>query len=207
MKHVAYILVLGLAAPFAGSAQTTAAATGPVERLLGHRSELSLTADQVQRLEAIDRKYDQQNKEPVARLEALRGRPIGQPMRMRDLAVADREKLLANRQQLQPLMQQLRTSHQAAIAEARGVLTGDQNERANQYLYQGPGQGQGRGAGAAMLGRGNMPGRGAAMRGRGNMQGGGGPMGGRGFMQGGGRGMMRHSPGQGFGFGRGGRTG
>ena len=195
MRRAAYILVLGLGAPVAVSAQApTAPVQAPAERLLAHRAELALTADQVQKLEAIDRKYEQQDKETVARLEAVRGKPIGEPLRMRELAAADRAKLVASREQMQPLMQQLRSSHQAAIAELRGVLTAEQSTKANQYLYQGPGQG--RGAGALRSGRGSMPGPGAgraAMRGRGSMPGGG-------------RGMMRHAPGTGQG-GRGGRGG
>jgi Spy/CpxP family protein refolding chaperone len=197
MKRAAYILAVALAAPVAGSAQAPAAgAQGPAERLLAHRAELALTADQVQKLEAIDKRQDQQDKEVIAKLEALRGKPVGQPLRMRELAPADREKLQANRNELQPLMQQLRTSHQAAIADVRGVLTSEQSSRAGQYLYQGPGQGQGRGpmAGANLRGQGQGRGPGAgraAMRGRGNMQGNG-------------RGMMRHTPGTGQGF-RGGR--
>lgn len=216
MKRGATILALALVTAATANAQgpARAPAQGPAQRLLAHRAELSLTAEQVQKLEAIDRKYASQDRESIAKLEALRGQPIGQPLRMRDLPAADREQLLANRAQLQPVREQLRGSHQAAVEEVRGVLNAEQNGKAGQYLFQGPGQGQGRGPVAAMRGQGQGPGRGfgpgrASMHGRGQMQGGGGGMmqsGGRGMMQGGGRSMMRHAPGTGQGF-RGGRGG
>lgn len=209
MKRVAYMMALVLAAPMIGSAQAPALAQGPAERLLAHRSELGLTAEQVQKLEAIDKKYDAQNQDLVARLETARGKAVGQPLRMRDLPVEERDKLVAKRQEIQPLMQQLRASHQAAIGELRGVLTAEQSTRANSYLYQGPGQGQGRGPGAAMRGQGQGFGRGAgqAMRGAGNGRGAGRAMMGAGRGQGGGRGMMRHAPGTGGGRGWGNRAG
>jgi len=152
-------------------AQSPAAgAQGPAERLLAHRAELSLSAEQVQKLEAIDRKYDQQDQAVVAKLEALRGRPVGQPLQMRTLAAGDRERLQASRTEMQPLMQQLRASHVAAVSEMRGVLSAEQSTRANGYIFQGRGQGQSQGQG-----QGRAAGR-ASLNGRGSAQGAGGGM-------------------------------
>lgn len=182
MKRAAYILALAVAAPLAVSAQQPATEQGPAQRLIAHRAELSLTADQVQKLEAIDLRYREQNRDVVAKLEALRGSAAGDPVRMRELSLEERQKLQANRTEMAPLMQQLRESHSRQIAEARGVLNQEQNRNAHQYMYQGPGQGQGRGVGASgetMRGQGRGQGAGGAMM-RGGQGGGRGGRGGRG---------------------------
>ena len=142
MKSAAYILTLLIAAPLTAVAQTPAVdPVGPVDRVLAHQEDLSLTAEQVKKLEAIDSKFDRKDQQLIAKVETLRGRPIGIPLRVRDMSAEDRDKLMASRTELRPLMQQLRTSHEAAIAEMRSVLTPDQATRANAYLYQGAGQG------------------------------------------------------------------
>jgi hypothetical protein len=183
MKRVAYILAMALAAPLAASAQQPATLEqGPAQRLLAHRAELSLTAAQVQKLEAIDLRYREQNRDVVARLETLRGGAVGDPVRMRELSLEERQQLQASRAEMQPLMQRLRESHNQQLGELRGVLNQEQNRNANQYLYQGPGQGQGRGVGAA----------GETMRGQGRGQGSG-----RGMMRGGGQGGGRGGRGPG----------
>lgn len=173
MRHGPYILALALITAGAASAQEPVTTSqGPVARLLAHRAELSLSEDQVRQLEAIDQKYVQQNREVVAKLELLRGQSVGQPLRVRDMAAADREQLLANRAALRPLTQQLRASHQGAISEARGVLNAEQNGQADQYLYRAGGQGQARGpaVAASVRGRGQGLGQGvgrASLRGQG----------------------------------------
>ena len=142
MKSTAYMIALLLAAPLTAAAQTPAAdPLGPVDRVLAHEEDLSLTREQVKKLEGIDRKFDLKDQRLIEKVEALRGRPLGVPLSVRDMSAEDREKLMANRAELQPLMQQLRSSHDAAISEMRSVLTPDQVTRANAYLYQGAGQG------------------------------------------------------------------
>jgi hypothetical protein len=160
MKYAKYVMALVVALPVSGFAQAGPGnSTGPVARVLAHRSELSLTADQVKQLKAIDGKYAEKDRELIGKVETLRGRPVGVPLRMRDMPAAEREKLLANQAQLRPLMQQLRTSHAAAISELQTVLTAEQNTRAAAYLYpgraHGPGRGGWRGPGRAGLGFGS----------------------------------------------------
>lgn len=172
MRHTAQALMLALVlAPAAAAAQTPAGeAANPAARLLAHRAELSLTAEQVQRLEAIDRHTAQQDAELRTKLEAVRGKPVGEPLRMRDMTLEQRQALLAKRAELQPLMQQLRTMHAQAATDARAVLTAEQNERARAFLFAGPGQGQGRGptaGGSQWRGQGQGRGAGWARMGRG----------------------------------------
>lgn len=145
-----------------------------MDRLLTHRSELNLTAEQVQRLQEIDRRTDEKDRALVQKLEALRGRPMGQPLQARTLSAAEQAKLQQSRAAMQPLMTELRGLHAAAIAEARAVLSPEQQAKANAYLYpnraagqggrwqgMGLGQGMGRGRGAGMHGgRGMGPGAG-----------------------------------------------
>lgn len=164
MKRVAYMVALAMTVPLSAWAQAPADAGGPVDRVLAHRQELSLTADQIRKLETIDRKFDEKDADLIKKIESLRGEAIGVPAR--EMTSAERDRMFANRAELRPLMEQLRTSHASAIAEVRDVLTTEQNTRANDYLYQGAGPGRGRGSMQGrgyMQGRGSMPGRGRGM--------------------------------------------
>lgn len=163
MKYTTYMMVLAVAASVSATAHAQSpGSTGPIARVLTHRAELSLDAEQVRKLVAIDGKYAQKDRELIAQIESLRGNPIGVPLRMRDLPAAEREKLQASRAQLQPLMQQLRTSHTAAISEMQAVLTAEQNNRARAYVNgaprngSGPGAGQGAGRGGQRAGQRGM---------------------------------------------------
>jgi hypothetical protein len=146
MRYAAYVLVVALAAltATAAQAQTQEERPGnPAARLLAQRTELSLTADQVRRLEEIDRRTTQQAQELRTQLEALRGVPMGEPFRMRDMTAEQRERLVANRGEMEPLMAQLRAIHAQGMADARSVLTVEQSDRARAMMYGGPGRGAG----------------------------------------------------------------
>lgn len=164
MRHTAKAIMLAVAlGPAAAAAQTPAAQpANPAGRLLAHRAELSLTAEQVKQLEAIDQRVARQGAELREKLEAVRGKPAGEPLRLRDMTPEQRQALQARRAELQPLMLQLRALHVQAAADARGLLTTEQNQQANTLLFAGPGRGQGRGpaAGGAWR-RGQGQGRGA----------------------------------------------
>lgn len=193
MRAGAWVLALALAAPLATLAQEPVKrAANPAGRLLAHRAELALSAEQVQKLEAMDRQLAAADQAVTAKLDAIRPKPVGEPLRMRDMSAADRTKLQGNRDELQPLMKQLRTNHEQAVTDIRALLTPAQARQADAFLYEGPGRGQGAGAGAAM-GQGRGAGQGRAV------------MNGRGASSGRGRGMMMHRPAQGG--GRGGRGG
>jgi hypothetical protein len=161
MRYAAHVIVLALVAmPAATHAQAPETRPGnPAARLLNYRTELSLTADQVRRLEEIDRRASEQGLHLRTRLEALRGAPMGQTLRFRDMTPEQREQLAANRGEIEPLMAQLRALHAQTIADSREVLTVEQSDRARGMWYGGPGMGRGRGpAGGPGAGRGFWPG-------------------------------------------------
>jgi hypothetical protein len=147
VRWLAILLALS-GAPPAAIAQTGTEGGGPISRLLAHRAELELSAEQVRQLQEIERRTTERDRELVARIEALRGGvPVGQPLRTQPLTPEQRAQIQANRAELQPLMRELRTIHWQAIADARGLLTSEQNQRATGYLTPGVGAGRGPGAG------------------------------------------------------------
>jgi hypothetical protein len=148
MRYAVPALLLALAAaPAAAQDPAPERPTNPAARLLANRQELALTSEQVRRLEEIDRRVTQQQGELRTRLEALRGRAMGEPLRMRDMTAEQRQQLQARRGEMEPLMAQLRALHAQAIADSRGVLTVEQSDRAGRLFFGGPGQGRGPGAG------------------------------------------------------------
>jgi hypothetical protein len=162
MRYAAHVIVLALVAlPAAAThAQAPEARPGnPAARLLNYRAELSLTADQVRRLEEIDRRTSQQDLQLRTRLEALRGAPMGKTLRFRDMTPEQREQLAANRGEIEPLMAQLRALHAQTIADSREVLTVQQSDQVRGMLYGGPGMGRGRGPAGGPGGGGFRPGR------------------------------------------------
>jgi DNA-binding transcriptional MerR regulator len=158
MRYAAHALMIALlAAPAALQAQTPAPrGANPAERLLTARAELSLTLDQVRRLQQISQRTQEQDAELRSQLEALRGKTMGEPLRMRDMDPAQREQLQANRAALQPLMEQLRTLHQQTAADAKAVLTTEQAAQADALLFGGAGRGRGPGAGFGPGGGGGL---------------------------------------------------
>lgn len=160
MRSVVKAVVIVLALPLSGQAQQAPAgpqSSNPAARLLASRADLGLTAEQVRRLEEIDRRATQQDSELRASLEALRGRPAGAPLRMRDMTPEQRQQLLSARGEMEPLAAQLRALHVQVAADSRAVLTVEQSDRARLAVFAGPGQGAGRGP-AAGAGRGRGPG-------------------------------------------------
>jgi hypothetical protein len=146
MRPAILALFLTLAAaPAAAQTPQPAAPTNPAARLLAHRAELNLTADQVRRLEEIDRRASQQTLALRTRLEAVRGVPAGQPLRLREMTPEQRQEMAAKRGEIEPLMLQLRAVHAQTAADARGVLTLEQSDQARRLMYAGPAMGAGRG--------------------------------------------------------------
>jgi DNA-binding transcriptional MerR regulator len=149
MRYAAHALMIALlAAPAALQAQTPAPrGANPAERLLTARAELSLTLDQVRRLQQISQRTQEQDAELRSQLEALRRVHVTH---------AQREQLQANRAALQPLMEQLRTLHQQTAADAKAVLTTEQAAQADALLFGGAGRGRGPGAGFGPGGGGGL---------------------------------------------------
>jgi Spy/CpxP family protein refolding chaperone len=160
MRYAGAALVLAFMALPAlahGQQADQARPTNPAARLLGMRQELSLTADQVRRIEEVDRRVTQQGQALRQRLEELRGVPAGEPLRLRDMTDEQRARLQANRAEMAPVMMQLRALHAQAVADLTDVLTAEQRQRVAGRMFMGPAQGRGPGAGAA-----RGPGRGPA---------------------------------------------
>ena len=112
--------------------------SGPIQGLLQHRSDLALTGDQVQKLEAIQQKNAAREQELVDRITAGRGVPPGTPTRSHAGTVVERQAHRQAMQAVRPQVDELRTLHQAQIQEARAILTADQNARAWGGRGQGP---------------------------------------------------------------------
>ncbi|MBV9773321.1 MAG: hypothetical protein JO040_05195 [Gemmatimonadetes bacterium] len=105
----------------------------PIARLLEQRDTLRLTAEQVTRLEAIDRDLQQQNQPYTQQLQQLR--PEG-GQRREDMSDADREAMRERFEQLRPLMEKMRSNNQAAMEKAKAVLTPEQQQLAQSLMPQ-----------------------------------------------------------------------
>jgi len=137
----------------------------PVRRLLAQRERLSLTDAQVQRLEAIDRDLQARNAplrqqmaslfpERAQRGERPRGaRPQGERRVRPDSArraerraqrpqptEEQRQRMQQRRQQMEPIVQQLRQNAEAALTQARGVLTAEQQQQVQRLMEQRRGE-------------------------------------------------------------------
>lgn len=108
---------------------------GPAERLLEHRSELALTADQVRRLEQIrDTRAaaDKPHQETLRKLRETRREARGNAA-PRDSAEPRRARGEAP-PEARAAMEALRTSREAARKEAVAVLTPEQREKAHEMM-------------------------------------------------------------------------
>lgn len=139
----------------------------PVQRLIAQRERLQLTDAQVQRLEAIDRDLRTRNASVQQQLAALfperaqraegarpRGERRARPdsaqraerrARRPELTEAQREEMRQRRQQAQPLVQQMRQNTEAALTQARSVLTAEQQRQVRQMMERRGERGQRRG--------------------------------------------------------------
>lgn len=211
-----YLLAAALAAaPVAASAQTTPPPAGereharegrrgelrgprdgrggpgrnPIQGLLRQREQLGLTAQQVSRLEAIDRDLQARNAPLHQQLQALRpdrgqgpnaARGRGERRARPDSAAraerrqrgerprlteAQRQQMEQRRAQAQPILQQLRANTEQALTQARGVLTAEQQQKVQQRMQERR-ERQGERPGRARPGRGGDRPAGAGARSR-----------------------------------------
>ncbi len=154
MRIKGYALMLALLlAPAAALAQQAApaAGTGPIDRLLHRKTELALTQEQVQMLEAIGQKSAAREQELVRKVTEARGVPPGVPARTQAATPAERRAL---REKGQPYLGELRQLHMQQMQQARGILTAEQNARA----WGRAGECCGTGPGAMRRGGGRGPG-------------------------------------------------
>jgi DNA repair exonuclease SbcCD ATPase subunit len=116
----------------------------PIGRLLAHREELGLTADQVKRLEEIQADLRERNRPLLERVEAARAEWAE---RRQELRAESREEFRAQRRQrveearkrmeeLRPTLEQLRENQREALEEAEEVLTDEQKARLKELREQ-----------------------------------------------------------------------
>jgi ribonuclease E len=139
----------------------------PVQRMLSQRERLKLTDAQVQRLQAIDRDLQARNAPLQQQLASIfperaqraaagaqgerRARPDGARRGERrqrgerpQLTEAQRQQMQQRRAQAEPVMQQLRQNGEAALTQARSVLTAEQQAQVNQWMERRGERGEGR---------------------------------------------------------------
>ena len=172
-----------LAAPLALAAQTPDAPAhrgphagmmmrggpgGGLAAMLQKRAELNLTAEQVARLEAIERDLRARN-EPLRqqiaaamperaerpRMTEEQRRAMREQRRERSearprMTEEQRQQMRARMEQVRPVMQQMRANTRGAMEQARAVLTEEQRARLQQQMQERRGQ---RGGERGMRGR------------------------------------------------------
>ena len=150
MKIAGMILVAALLAPAALVAQGPPGGAGrgmmrmpsPVAIAVAHKADLSLTEDQLTKLQAIETQLQAKNAPLMKQWQdARQGMPDFQSM--------TDEQRQQMREKMMPIMQQLRTNREAAQADAEKLLKPEQVTKLHEILQQemprrgpgGPGQG------------------------------------------------------------------
>ena len=110
-----------------------AMARTPVAVVLEHREQLELTADQVDALEALEARLEEENGPRWARLEEAFGGADPRTMTAEERR-AHRDRM----QELAPVHQEIRTANRAAMEEARDLLTGVQRAALPTLMRRGP---------------------------------------------------------------------
>lgn len=124
---------------------------GALQALLAHRQELGLTDAQVSRLTAINQRLQSQNQPlmertrqayqqaglPDFRARRQQARAQGQQGTQHQrpqLTDAQKAAFKRVREQVKPLRQQMRQNTEAAVRDAKTVLTADQQAKIQQYM-------------------------------------------------------------------------
>ena len=106
----------------------------PIAGMLERRQQLNLSADQVNRLQAIQSRLESQNRPLVERMQALRGQPGDRPgARGGELTPEQRAQIERTREQFRPIAEQLRENRQTAMRDAVAVLTDAQRQQIRQF--------------------------------------------------------------------------
>lgn len=98
----------------------------PLARIVAMRAELGLSDDQVARLKAIQSDLQTKNKPLVDQIRTALGADEAIGKALRALTPEQRR---AKREELAPVLRTLRANTRAAMKEARGVLTADQQAK------------------------------------------------------------------------------
>lgn len=130
---------------------TSAAARAPhaphsgVDLLLRYRAELQLSDEQIARLQAVAQRLEERNRPLLEQLRAA-GIPLRRERRdeVHRMTPEQRQALHEKLREHRPTLERLRENMEAAMREARAVLTPEQQERFRALLreqYRGRGDG------------------------------------------------------------------
>lgn len=105
--------------------------------LLRHRAELELTDRQINRLEEIVQRLEQQNQPLLQQLREA-GIPVRRERRegVKQMTPEQRRELRQRMEAQRPTLMQLRENATAAMEEARGVLSAEQQEKLREIMRQ-----------------------------------------------------------------------
>ena len=101
---------------------------GPVQFLLRNRAELRLTAEQVVKLQEIDRRMEERNHPYVAQLVQMR-RQLTPPRRGEEPTREQRQAFEAQLKAAEPLLKKIQENNVISMREVREVLSEDQKAK------------------------------------------------------------------------------
>ncbi|MBW3629093.1 MAG: hypothetical protein KY464_07315 [Gemmatimonadetes bacterium] len=101
---------------------------GPVQFLLRNRAELRLTAEQVVKLQEIDRQMEEKNQPYVTQLVQMR-RQLPQLPRGREPTAEQREAFEAQMRAAEPLLKKIHENNAVSMRQVGDVLSEDQKQR------------------------------------------------------------------------------
>lgn len=102
----------------------------PLERLVAQRERLGLTAEQVNRLQAVQERLRSRNAPLLEQVRMARRQAVPrQPGRRAPLTEQERAALRRVREALRPVREQLRENRRGAVEEVRAILTDEQRTR------------------------------------------------------------------------------
>jgi len=160
------LAVPGVAAGQQLVAQDTVRPRDPIAVMLAHRADLALKADQVSKLEGIQKKLSVAAAPLRKRLEGFRADRPAQAGAFLDMTEVQRQQLMAKREEVRRAALELRQLNRAAGVQAHAVLTAEQQAKLHQMMRRqggragmraGPGMWQGRGMRAGGMWRGRSP--------------------------------------------------
>jgi hypothetical protein len=101
---------------------------GPVQFLLRNRAELRLTAEQVVKLQEIDRQMEESNQPYVAQLVQMR-RQLSRPRRGQEPSPEQRQAFEAQMRAAEPLLKKIQENNMTSMRRVREVLSDDQKAK------------------------------------------------------------------------------
>jgi hypothetical protein len=117
---------------------------GPVQFLLRNRAELRLSAEQVVKLQEIDRRMADRNQPYVAQLVQMR-RELNPPRRGQEPTPEQRQAFEAQMKAAEPLLKKIQENNVISMREVREVLSDEQKAKIPVLIANEKKSGDGRG--------------------------------------------------------------